>query len=88
MYIYRPQRSTLIEAMDEMVEFETFEELARYLVILHCNAFDESDVVLDNVSHADYRIKWMDTRYVLVKRYKNKVYSTPQVIGYCATQYD
>ena len=103
MIIYRPHRGGLAEAMAETKEFETEEEMKRYIYEHHKgyfldlgypNApFDIVDIVIDKENpHEDNRIGWNDTMHVCVKRYGSKdyikKYGTPQCIGMCATDYE
>lgn len=103
MIIYRPHRGALAEAMAEAKEFETEEEMKRYIYADHkayfaelgrLNApFEIDDIVIDKEdAHEDERIGWHDTMYVCVKRYGDKdyikLYGTPQCIGMCATDYE
>ena len=90
--IFRPQRYTLDEAMAEAKEFNSVEEMKKYVVELHSVVkgpkFSIDDVVIDEDSVVnDGRNGWQDTMYVCVKRYGNKVYDVPQCIGMCATKY-
>lgn len=102
MIIYRPHRGGLAEAMAEAKEFETEEEMKRYIYEHHkayCldlgypNApFEIEDIEIDYERPIeDERIGWNDEMYVCVKRYGNedyiKKYGTSQCIGMCATDY-
>lgn len=102
MIIYRPHRGGLAEAMAEAQEFETEEEMKRYIYEEHKTLnrelgfsdapFEIEDIVIDKDNpHEDNRIGWNDAMYVCVKRYGNenyiKKYGTPQCIGMCATDY-
>jgi hypothetical protein len=89
MYIFRPHRSLLADAMAEAKEFNTKEEMFEYIIKNHSqNLFDINDLVIDERSFPDDRINWHDTHYVCSKRFGDKKYETPQCIGMCATQYE
>lgn len=96
MIIYRPHRGMLDEAMKETREFNTEDEMKRFIVS-DWNAdqnglFGYDDIVIDDKEINDDRIGWKDTRYVCVNRMgdKNyiKMYGVPQCIGMCATKYN
>lgn len=96
MVIYRPHCGGLAEAMAEAREFESFEEMKKYIVdeserYWGKPAFDVTDIVIDDEASPDDRIGWKDERYVCVKRYFGEdymeKYGTPQCIGMCATDY-
>lgn len=103
MIIYRPHRGLLTDAMAEAKEFETEEEMKRYIYEYHKAyfldlgypdaPFEIEDIVIDKENpHEDNRIGWNDTMHICVKRYGNenyiKQYGTPQCIGMCATDYE
>lgn len=103
MIIYRPHRGGLAETMEEAKEFETEEEMKKYIYEYHKayffdlgynNApFEIEDIVIDNENpHEDNRIGWHNAMHVCVKRYGNedymKKYGCPQCIGMCATDYE
>jgi hypothetical protein len=76
---------SIYDALDEIKEFETIEEMKEYL----CNLpnrlikIKPNDIVIDNkISHEDERLGWEDKRYVCLKQDDKKI-----VIGYCATKY-
>lgn len=97
MVIYRPTGSTLKEAMEYSKEFNDFEEMKEYIfdfwfTLYQSLGFSEppfeiSDIVIKEEAVEDKRNGWKDTRYVCVKRMGNDIYSIPQCIGYCATDY-
>lgn len=103
MVIYRPHRGGLAEAMAEAKEFNSFNEMKRYIFEEHKKyfidlgysnpPFEIEDIEIDAQNpHNDERIGWHDTMYVCVKRYGNKdyikEYGTSQCIGMCATDYE
>lgn len=89
MYIFRPHRYFLADAMAEAKEFNTKEEMFAYIIEHHShNQFDISDLVIGKLVFPDDRVNWHDTRHVCTKRFGNKKYETPQCIGMCATKYE
>lgn len=98
MIIYRPHRGGLKESLAEAKEFESIEEMKAYIVKdwaemyanigFPCAPFEADDIVLGEESKDDSRCGWHDTRYVCVKRMGKEIYSCPQCIGHCATDYE
>ena len=86
--LYRPQRSTLAEAMQEVKQFNTMEDLIDYLVKVHImnenKAFRKEDIYIHYYCY-DERINWQ-TYLVCVGKYFNEnylqKYHCPQAIGY------
>ena len=73
------------DALDQIKEFETVEEMKKYL----CNLpnrlikINANEIVIDDrFSYEDKRLGWQDTRYVCLKQDDEE-----RVIGYCATKY-
>lgn len=92
LYIYRPHRGSLDEAMQQAQEFETLEALLEHIVKENTifdgvPAFEKGDIVIGSETINDYRIGWQDTRHVCVKKYYNEKYIIPQCIGWIATKY-
>lgn len=92
MIIYRPHHEMLEDAMADAKEFDSIEEMKRYIVenaeeIRGVKPFSVEDIVIGEYLCEDYRIGWKDVRHVCVKRYFDEEYSIPQCIGYCATEY-
>ena len=76
---------SIYDALDEIKEFETVEEMKEYL----CNLpnrlikINANEIVIDDrFSYEDKRLGWQDTRYVCLKQDDEE-----RVIGYCATKY-
>lgn len=103
MVIYRPHRGGLSASLAEAKEFETFEDMKKYIVetgreyyksLGFVSApYEFDDIVIDeSKKFDDDRCGWHDTMYVCVKRYGNNDYmkecGTPQCIGMCATDYE
>lgn len=85
MIFYRPQRGTLDEAMEEVKQFDTINEMLDYLVADYNHAFSKSDIYISYYCY-DERIDW-DTYIVCIGRYGDedymKKYHSPQAIGFC-----
>ena len=103
MVIYRPHRGGLAQSLAEAKEFETFEDMKKYIVesgreyyksLGFVSApYEFDDIVIDESKNFDdERCGWHDTMYVCVKRFGDedymKEYGVPQCIGMCATDYD
>lgn len=93
MVIYRPHRGGLMDAMAEAKEFESFDEMKRYIYeqaeeFNGMKPFEIEDIVVDDEGVEDLRIGWKDTRHVCVKRYFGRDFNdAPQCIGMCSTDY-
>ena len=90
MYIYRPHRGTLPEAMEHAAIYEDYDLMVAAIVkdsayLTGEPLFSAADVSLSEIIGPDDRIGWQDCRRVLVSRFAEAVYSTPQCIGFCAT---
>lgn len=87
--LYRPQRGRLAEAMAEVKEFSSVDEMFKYLVKEHSiegrEAFEIDEIYISDYGY-DHRIDWK-TYLIAVTRYFNENYSEkyhyPQAIGYC-----
>lgn len=92
-YIFRPHRFELTNAMKEVKEFETKQEMFEYIrdewsKDWHKPMFDVSDIVMnEDYKINDDRIGWKDTMYVCIKRCGDQEYEHPACIGMCATDY-
>lgn len=92
MIIYRPHRGSLEDAMREVKEFESIDQMKEFIVKDWADAFSADDIVIDEKNPTpDERIGWEDTMYVCVKRMQDidyiEKYGTAQCIGMCATRY-
>lgn len=97
MVIYRPHRGGLLESLAEAREFNSFEEMKKYLlehyqsILPSLTPFEIDDIVIDEVID-DNRCGWHDTRDVCLKRLCEdnyiEMYGCPQCIGMCATDYE
>lgn len=87
--LYRPQRGGLAEAMEELREFSSVEDMLAFLVDEHSIngkiAFDKDEIYISYYCY-DERINWV-TYIVCVGRYFDEdnmeKYHCPQAIGYC-----
>lgn len=84
--IYRPHKSTLEEAMNNVKYFNDIAEMCDYLVKEYEGAFAISDIYISYYGY-DGRIGW-ETYSVTVGKmgddnYLEK-YNAPQIIGFCA----
>lgn len=92
MYIYRPHRGNLYEAMKECKEFNTKEEMIDFIsaessYLTGKPLYDPKDIIIGLSLINDCRIGWKDCRGVFVKRMGNEHFPIPQCIGWCATVY-
>lgn len=82
MIIYRPHRGSLSDALSEVKEFSTLQELKEHVASTwNSMGFEQvtsSDVAIKIDPIREGRICWNDTRMVLCKGYP---------VGFCATQY-
>lgn len=85
--IYRPQRGSLCDAMNEVQEFDGIEDMKKFIVMDWSNNILEEDIVIDEKVVNDERIGWQDTRAVCSKKIGEEEYDHPQFIGFCATIY-
>lgn len=82
MIIYRPHRGSLSDALSEVKEFSTWQELKEYVALtwnsMGFGQVTSSDVTIKDDPIEDKRIGWNDTRIVLLRGCS---------VGFCATQY-
>lgn len=85
MVKYRPHRRTLDEAMSEMQQFtsvqDMFESIAK-----DCPLFDKEDLSITEDMGKDSRIDWKECRYVCTRRMGAEKYDIPQCIGMCSIE--
>lgn len=92
-FLYRPHRGALADAMEELKEFDTYEEMLDYIQKEHKIdgnfAFDKEEIYISYYGYDD-RIDW-ETYIVTVGRYLNEnyleKYHTPQAIGFMTFKY-
>lgn len=87
MIIYRPHRELLYEALEQMKEFESIEEMKQYASQIYDGSVQVDDIFLDKLTVKDDRIGWNDTRYVCTRKFGNDDVGE-MCIGMCATDYD
>lgn len=71
MYIYRPHRSTLEEAMKEATEYKSLGEVQERVIrdwhfVPGYAEFTEHDVTFAGPAHDDDRIGWKNVQYVML----------------------
>ena len=92
-FLYRPHRGTLADAMEEVKEFDTYEEMLDYIQKEHKIgknfAFNKEEIRIAYYGY-DSRIDW-ETYIVTVDRYFNddylKKHHYPQAIGFMTFKY-
>ena len=71
-YVYRPQRGGLAEAMKEVKEFDTLDELKSHVASrfndISPDSVSPEDVVIDEESRNDPRIGWENEYMVLINK--------------------
>lgn len=92
MIIYRPHRGSLDEAMRECKEFESLDDMKKFICdqwsdMLGGQPFRADDISIGERPINDRRIGWEDCRHVLVSRVGNERFPFSQCIGWCATIY-
>lgn len=99
--IYRPHRGGLEESMKEAREFNSFEELQKYIVknMEQFIKLNECEIVPGGHPVNDKRVGWQDSDYICIDGYSNvrdkesyelyfgDRYEYPQCIGMFATKY-
>ena len=91
MIKYRPHKGNLADAMKEYREFNTVEEMKKFIVDDWNNQWghvmDVEDIEIGESLGSDERIGWESIRYVCTKRMGDedyiKLYDCPQCIGMC-----
>lgn len=89
MIKYRPHMGTLDDAMKEVKEFSTLDDMYIYIVASwqgFGQFFSEKDVCVSDSLGSDERVGWKDCRYVCTRRMGEEVYDTPQCIGICSIE--
>ena len=83
--LYRPQRGSLDESLEEVKTFNNLKEMLEYCVEEHEKAFDILDIYISYYCYDD-RINW-ETYIVTTAKYGDedciKEYGCPQAIGFC-----
>lgn len=89
MVKYRPHKGTLDDAMLESKEFDSVEEMFKWIVEdwnKNIETFSISDLSITDDNGKDNRIDWKETRYVCTKRMGAEKYDVPQCIGMCSIE--
>lgn len=88
MYIYRPHKGSLADAMKEARTFASKNDMFRHIVNeWNRNGVDmltTEDLSLSEIIGDDKRVLWEDCRYVLTKRLGSVTFDCPQCVGTCA----
>ena len=87
MFIYRPQRRTLNEAMEEVQAFDTEEDLFRFVAgQYYGDIIQPENISLSEDSFTDERVGWENVHMLLVNRIGDedfiKQYGCGQCIGF------
>lgn len=89
---YRPHRGGLEESMALQKEFQSIEEMFKYIEDesyssgLGIHLYKAEDLSIGESLGKDDRIDWKETRYVLSKRCGMTIYDTPQCVGMCSIE--
>lgn len=89
MVKYRPHRGSLSDAMSVSKEFDTVDQMLKYIVAewnRGIDAFDISDLSITEDYGKDKRIDWKENRYVCTRRICEDKYDIPQCIGMCSIE--
>jgi len=98
MIIYRPHRGSLIDAIEEKKEFESFSDMIDYIYEEWDGWIKKEDIIISHEDvHDDKRIGWRNVHYVCIKGIKNNdgsyddfmtSHRVPQCIGMCSEDYN
>jgi len=78
--VYRPHRSLLCDAMEELKIFKSEEDLIAYVKNDWEKFYHNVSVIIDTHEYKDDRIGWNHTRYVCI--IKDEC-SSPMCVGMC-----
>lgn len=90
MILYRPNRYSLSDSMEEARAFATEEDMKAY-ISAYCASLwgypplSEEEITISGGPCENLRSGWMDERIVCVGRMGGRKYEPPAAIGYCAT---
>lgn len=88
----RPHRGSLEESMALQKEFQSIEEMFKYIEsesyasFAGMRLYKAEDLSIGESLGKDDRIDWKETRYILTKRCGMITYDTPQCIGMCSIE--
>lgn len=85
---YRPHRGTLSDAMKEVREFSSIDEMFQF-IIDNChfpNLLSKEDLIIGENLGKDDRIEWKECRHVCTRRLGTQTYDVPQCIGMCSME--
>ncbi len=89
--IFRPERLSLDASMVEAKEFRNVDEMKENIVKSlnkYHDWFTTDDIVISfDSTECNEEICWFDQMRVCIKRWGEKIFSTPLCVGMCATEY-
>lgn len=99
--IYRPHRGSLSKSMNEAMEFESFQDLQKYIVkdMKQVIKLNECEIIPGGHPVNDERVGWRDSDYLCINGHDKVIdkegyelcfggrYEYPQCIGMFATDY-
>lgn len=89
--IFRPERLSLDASMVEAKEFRNVDEMKENIVKSlnkYHDWFTTDDIVISfDSTECNEDICWFDQMRVCIKRWGEKIFSTPLCVGMCATEY-
>lgn len=87
MYIYRPHKGSLADALREAQTFDTTEEMFNFIVeewtLDGVALFSADDLTISRDWEADDRCLWNNLHMILTTHIRNQMFDEPQCIGYC-----
>lgn len=74
MVIFRPHRGGLKEAMEEAMEFDSIDEMLKYICVKHNTAvpffkIKTSDIYIQDMKDSDERVGWHNLYYLIFERW-------------------
>lgn len=74
MVIFRPHRGGLEEAMEEAMEFDSIDEMLKYICAKHNTAvpffkIKTSDIYIKDMKDSDERVGWYNLYYLIFERW-------------------
>lgn len=92
MIIYRPNSCCLRNPMEDVKEFENFDEMKQFIYegTESCDGvkpFEIDDIVIDDITQDDPDLGWKDMRRICIKRFFGRT-GNFICIGFCTTNYE
>ena len=74
MVIFRPHRGGLKEAMEEAMEFDSIDDMLKYICVEHNTTvpffkIKTSDIYIEDMKDSDERIGWHNLYYLIFERW-------------------